>query len=156
MHKNACGNQGVPYLRFTRPESPTDSICRRTAENDTGPEILYADNALQAAEILNGINGNILLTTGANTAGVYRENIPDFSERCYIRILDTQASVEACILAGVPPENMIKGRPPFSCKDNDILIGKYHIQVLVSKDSGAVGGLPEKLASAKRRGYLWF
>lgn len=146
----ACAAKNVRYIRYVRPGEP------RTDEPRTGgfPPVYGAADAYEAAALIREIPGNILLTTGANTVQVYAQEIPDFNERCYIRVLDTELSRKGCQDAGVPEAHVIAVNPPFSCEDNVKLIERYSIKALVSKDSGAAGGLPEKLAAAGRAGIL--
>lgn len=172
----ACAAKNVRYIRYVRPEgqgqrqeqgaaSAAEGAPElrtgeprigepRTDEPRTGgfPPVYGAADAHEAAALIREIPGNILLTTGANTVRTYAQEIPDFNERCYIRVLDTELSRKGCRDAGVPESHVIAVNPPFSCEDNVKLIGRYSIKALVSKDSGAAGGLPEKLAAARQTG----
>ena len=101
----------------------------------------------QAAACLAAIPGNILLTTGVNTLSFYEKAIPDFSTRGWARILDTPDSRRA---AADSKAHLIFAMPPFSKEDTLELLEKYHIAVLVSKDSGRRGGVAEKMDAAKQ------
>lgn len=136
--KAACEKLGVLYVRFMRRQTDCDY-----------DKIIWADSAKAAAEILKTIEGNILLTTGANTAPVYKAALPDFNDRVYIRVLDTEESRKRCQSAGIDATHIIAKNPPFSKEDNEALIKAYDIRALVSKDSGKRGGLTEKIAGAK-------
>lgn len=146
--RRVCQRRHIPYVRFVRPEG------RREAESGAEPTLIYARDAWDAAGILKTLPGNILFTTGANTARIYASSLRDFNERAYIRVLDTKASVEACQAAGIKDSHILAKNPPFSVEDNLELIRKYHIRVLVTKDSGSAGGVPQKLESIKRAGIL--
>lgn len=156
----ASAAEGAPELRAGEPrtDEPQTGEPRigepRTDEPRTGgfPPVYGAADAHEAAALIREIPGNILLTTGANTVRIYAQEIPDFNERCYIRVLDTELSRAGCRDAGVPKAHVIAANPPFSCDDNVKLIEHYSIKALVSKDSGAAGGLPEKLAAAGQTG----
>ncbi len=145
--KDVCQSMDIGYVRYLR----TDGDASGDAFT-AGFRRIYAEDAVQAAGILREFPGNILLTTGANTAGIYLSEIPDFNDRCYIRVLDTEPSVGACLTAGVVKSHIIAAYPPFSCADNLALLKRYDIQALVTKDSGEAGGLPEKLESARLMG----
>ena len=160
--RRACLKKKIPYVRFARPEGRMETEIRpdkgRTefvsAGENNDAELIYARDAKEAADILKKLPGNILFTTGANTASVYVSALKDFNERAYIRVLDTKASVEACRAAGIKDSHIFPQIPPFSVEDNLALIRKYHIRVLVTKDSGRTGGVPQKLESIKRAGIL--
>lgn len=139
--RRACKACGVCYVRYER-QSPDYDY----------DKIIHAASAEEAAQLLSEMAGNILLTTGANTASVYREAIDDFNVRVYIRVLDTKESWIRCREAGIAKSHVIAKNPPFSKEDNEALIKKHQIKVLVSKDSGVRGGLIEKIESAKAFG----
>lgn len=134
--KNASDRLGIPCLRYVR------------GVQAAGDHYIYVRDVLEAAAVLREMSGNILLTTGANTASIYARELKDFNERVYIRVLDTPASVEQCKKAGICQSHIIAAAPPFTVEDNLRLIDSRHIKVLVTKDSGAAGGVKEKLQSA--------
>lgn len=158
--KDVCQSMDIGYVRYLRTDGDAsgdvaaEGFSPGNAKDTSaaGFRRIYAEDAVQAAGILRELPGNILLTTGANTVGVYLSEIPDFNDRCYIRVLDTEPSVGACLTAGVVKSHIIAAYPPFSCADNLALLKRYDIQALVTKDSGEAGGLPEKLESARLMG----
>lgn len=171
--KDVCQSMDIGYVRYLRTDGDAsgdvvaEGFSRGYAKDASaagfhqedakdmsaaGFRRIYAEDAVQAAGILRELPGNILLTTGANTAGIYLSEIPDFNDRCYIRVLDTEPSVGACLTAGVVKSHIIAAYPPFSCADNLALLKRYDIQALVTKDSGEAGGLTEKLESARLMG----
>ena len=137
--KAACEKTQTAYVRYVRPSAVYDY-----------DQIIHAADAADAAGKLAKIPGAVLLTTGVNTADVYEKLVPDFHERVYIRVLDTPASAARCAALGISPDHIIAQNPPFLPEENDALISKYHIGVLVTKDSGPDGGVPEKIESARR------
>ena len=145
--QNACDQyfdetgRRLSYIRYVRPHMAYPY-----------EKVIYTKNAAEAADLLRTIPGNFLLTTGANTVDVYKDSISDFNLRGYVRVLDTEASVSRCRACGIDGGHIIAKNPPFSEKDNDALISDLNIKALVSKDSGVTGGLPEKIASAKKAG----
>ena len=139
--REAAQRANVPYIRFARQSSPAETN-----------GCIYVPDAAAAAAVLDRTEGNILLTTGANTAAVYVRGVHGFLRRGYIRVLDTPASVQACLDAGIPGAHIIAGCPPFRAADNLHLIRTFKIETLVTKDSGSTGGLREKLDSAAQAG----
>ncbi len=67
-------------------------------------------------------------------------------------MLSHPGSIDTCRRAGIPGENIVSGRGPFSVEENLKVINKYGIGVLVTKDSGVAGGVPEKLEAARVAG----
>lgn len=175
--RRACEALGIPWVRYARGAGlavQSGMVCGRSGgdavrgEPDGSPapcvgeasgvwepskdNYIYVKDACEAVAALQNMEGNILLTTGANTAGIYARGLKDFNDRAYIRVLDTPVSVKACLDAGISQDHIIAARPPFSMADNLALIEKYHIRVLVTKDSGHTGGVDEKLKSADAAG----
>lgn len=132
----ACAAAGVPCRRLLR---------ERSGDTDA----LAVDSAKEAAGLLAGREGNILLTTGAKELPAFAGIAPD---RLYPRVLPTRDSIAACEAAGVPHRNILAMQGPFSADLNEALIRQFHIAFLVTKDGGAAGGFPEKVQAAKNTG----
>ena len=132
----ACERAGVPLRRLLRPESGAEGV-------------VPAGSCAKAAELLAGREGNILLTTGA-------KELPAFGaiekERLFVRVLPCHESLAACEALGVPHRNILALRGPFTQKLNEAILEQYHIRWLVTKDGGAAGGFPQKLAAARALG----
>lgn len=139
--KSACARLNIPYERYERIETGYDY-----------GGIIYVSDAAEAVEQLNQIGGNILLTTGVNTAAVYAEGVADAKDRLYIRVLDNETSYAGCEKAGYPADHVFGEMPPFSVEDNLRLIRLTHANVLVSKDSGKSGGVDIKAEACKKAG----
>ncbi|WP_298483153.1 precorrin-6A reductase [uncultured Ruminococcus sp.] len=136
--QQVCTQQNIPYFRLGRPQLHYDYDW-----------IIRVPSKEAAAEQLSEIPGNILLTTGVNTLAFYEANVTDFAARGWARILDTADSRRT---AAASRAHLVYAMPPFSQKDTIFLIKTYQIAVLVSKDSGARGGVAEKIAAAKACG----
>lgn len=136
--KKVCQSLNLPYLRLERENSEYSY-----------KKIIYASSKEQAAEILSNHDGNILFTTGVNTLGFYETKVKDFKERCWARVLDTEESRN--IVANISC-NIIYDMPPFSHEDTLSLLLEHNISIMVSKDSGARGGIFEKLYAAECAG----
>lgn len=134
--KAACAEAGVEYLRLLRP--PCDIEGAVTVES-----------AAEAAAYLREHEGRVLLTTGAKELTAYAGLNP---VRLFPRVLPSHESLAACEALGIPHRNIIAMQGPFSQALNAALIRQYGIQYVVTKDGGAPGGFPEKLAAAKETG----
>lgn len=126
---------GVACRRLLRPASPLPRGCQMAA------------NAAEAAALLQGTDGNVLLTTGAKELAAFA---PLGGERLYPRVLPLPAALDACAAAGIPPRNIIAMQGPFSEELNLALMRQFSIRYLVTKDGGAAGGFAEKLAAAQK------
>ena len=112
----ACARAGVPLRRLLRPEG--------------GEEGLRVDSPEEAARLLAGREGNILLATGAKELPAFAALEP---ARLFPRVLPSEESVAACRRAGIPSRNIIA-------------------RFLVTKDGGEAGGFREKAAAALAAG----
>ena len=109
--------------------------------------ICFAEDAEDAARIAAQMGGRVLLTTGSKDLGIYGELLNP--EQLYPRVLPLISSIESCEAAGIPHRNIIAVQGPFSEELNKAVIREYEIDVMITKDSGAAGGFPEKISAAK-------
>lgn len=128
-------------------EIPCERVLRQQVDYDY-ERILYVKDTEEAIEELKEIEGPILLTTGVKTAKEYQAQLPD--KELFIRVLQRGGSVEHCLKAGYDSRHVFGEEPPFSIKDNERLIKNTKAKILVTKDSGVQGGVPEKVEAAKR------
>ena len=135
--RQAAEAEGIERLRLLREETPAGEEA----------DIRYAKDAQDAARIAAEIGGRVLLTTGSKDLGIYAAVIDP--QRLYPRVLPLVASIEACEEAGIPHRNIIAVQGPFSEELNKAVIRDYETEVMVTKDSGAAGGFPEKIRAAQ-------
>lgn len=138
----ACENQGREVMRLLR--EPADDIGQ-------DQKILFVDSVEEAALYLNQTTGNILLTTGSKSLPEYVEKIQDIS-RIYVRILPSGQEVEKCRSLGLKGRQIICMQGPFSERMNAATMEEINASVLVTKETAAAGGYPEKLAAARQAG----
>ncbi len=116
------------------------------------PEIkgaAYFSDAARAAAFLSRTDGNILLTTGSKDLPVYA-GVRDAKERLYARVLPH--SVQAAREAGIREEHILAAEGPFTMEENVRAIRGCGARFLVTKDSGAPGGMAEKVRAAEVSG----
>ena len=138
----AAEETGVPYLRLLRPQV---SAC--------DCETRFAKDAADAAKMLCGLPGNVLLTTGSKELEAFT-SVPDYCERLYIRILSQTESLEHALKLEFLPAHILCMQGPFSERMNLAVLLEYDIRTLVTKDTGAPGGFAEKARAAKKAGAL--
>ena len=133
----ASERTGLPYLR----------LLRQSDGEDLGHK---AENMAVAAEMLEGLPGNVLLTTGSKELDHFAR--PGLRERCFPRVLPMAASLERCLALGFPPRNIICMQGPFTREMNVATLHQFHIDTLVTKDTGGYGGFRAKAEAAKEAG----
>jgi len=131
----------LPYLRWRRPEVI-----------EPAEDIHFVRDHQEAAALAASFRAPILLTTGSTNLDPYVRECAKPGVALFVRVLDHPQSVEAALGAGVPEQNIIKGRGPFSVQENLAAIRDFNIGVLVTKDSGDAGGVPAKLEAARIAG----
>ena len=133
----ASERTGLPYLRLLR-QSDGEDLCHK------------AENMAVAAEMLEGLPGNVLLTTGSKELDHFAR--PGLRERCFPRVLPMADSLERCLALGFPPRNIICMQGPFTREMNVATLHQFHIDTLVTKDTGGYGGFRAKAEAAKEAG----
>lgn len=139
--KAAAARLRIPYERHERQELSYDY-----------DRLLSVADAGEAVQLLNKMEGNVLLTTGVNTAALYMEQVKDAKKRVFIRVLDNESSLEGCRKAGYPDSHVFGEMPPFTVEDNLRLIRETGAAVMVSKDSGKTGGVDVKVEACRQAG----
>lgn len=138
----ACDAMNVDYIRLERP-----------SHIDDGKDIIGYNTYEEARDYLTGALGksdrNILLTTGSRQLEAF-EGLP--KDRTYIRVLPTVGVLKKCENLGYKPRHILALQGPFSVEMNVATMIEYNIGFVVTKDSGDVGGIPEKVAAARQVG----
>ena len=133
--QTACENTGKPLRRIVRPKSSAEGC-------------LFMKSCHEAAEFLRNQKGNILIATGAKELSEFSGLPPT---RLFARVLPTKQGLEACESLGLPHRNILALEGPFSRELNEALMKQYQICWMVTKDGGAAGGFPQKLAAARNQ-----
>ena len=135
--QDAAAQANIAYIRYERPESALAS--------GVG-DITFVPDLEAAARVCLERGTRIFLTTGANTLLTFREVMA--RKLVMARILPTVASLTRALDAGLTPAQIIALRGPFSQALECALLREYQIDLLVSKESGAAGGVDTKLTAA--------
>ena len=128
---------GLPCLRLLR-QSDREDGCQKAAD------------MAAAADLLEGLPGNVLLTTGSKELDAFAR--PGLRERCCPRVLPMADSLERCLALGFPPKNIICMQGPFTKEMNLATLRQFHIRTLVTKDTGGYGGFRAKADAAREAG----
>lgn len=131
--RTACANE-FQYLRLYR---------ERIESNVDG--LIFADSIEDAVEILNNSTGKILLTTGSKEIAKFGD-VACKENRLIARVLPTVESINLCLDAGIEKRNIIAMQGPFTKEMNVATMRQYGLKILVTKDTGTVGGFQDKAA----------
>ncbi len=140
--KQAAAFAKIPYLRYTRAPDAAPGMESGALRTDR------FSSWEAAAACLRKSGGPALLTIGSRNLPLFVETGVDITAR----VLPEPETLAACAAAGVGPESIIAAHPPFSVDFNRACLRRARARVMVTKDSGAAGGLPEKLEAAAAEG----
>lgn len=132
--KAACARVGAGYYRVIREGSAPG----------------YGEVVTDTEELvrrLNAFSGTILSTLGSKEAAALTK-VSGYSDRVWLRILPNSDNIEYCVSLGFDRARIIAEKGPFTIEQNISHIKKSGAAILVTKNSGAAGGYPEKAASA--------
>lgn len=127
--RSACHFLAVPYRRLLRQSLPV------TGESVHSMEQMIA--------MLNQTNEIVLSTLGSKSAALLTD-VCAFRERIWLRLLPSDTVSAECERLGFDPEKLILEKGPFSTEQNLAHIRFSGAQILLTKESGTVGGYPEK------------
>ena len=133
----------MPYIRFERPTTNLENI-------DTS-HIHYVNSFDDAGKLIEKEfkQGNVLHFAGANTM----QDIVKYVsvDRFYPRILKVDSSLEKCEKLGIDSTHIIPMKGAASLEENIELIRKYAASIMITKESGEIGGVIEKIQAANKQ-----
>ncbi|WP_342043468.1 precorrin-6A reductase [Bacillus sp. OTU2372] len=138
----AAQSAGIPYIRYER-ESQTFQYDNMTV----------VESYEEAAELALAKKGVVMLTTGSKTLQIFTEKLlgnPDI--RLIARMLPRVDNMEKCEQLGLPQKNIVAIQGPFSKEFDKALYKQYGVTLMVTKESGKVGSVDEKVEAAKELG----
>ncbi|HTG68744.1 MAG TPA: precorrin-6A reductase [Candidatus Udaeobacter sp.] len=145
-HKNAieaARKADVPYIRFERASLVYGDHPKLTVVSS------YEDAALEVKQR----QGSAMLTTGSKTLHIFAKHLIGIPEiRLVARMLPRRDNMEKCEELGVEQKNIIAMQGPFSREMNEALYRQYGTTVMVTKESGKIGSVDEKVETALQMG----
>jgi precorrin-6A/cobalt-precorrin-6A reductase len=132
----------VPYIRYER-ESQTFQY----------EKLKIVESYEEAAEMAATKKGVVMLTTGSKTLQVFTEKLlgnPDI--RLIARMLPRVDNMEKCEQLGLPQKNIIAIQGPFTKEFDQALYKQYGVTLMITKESGKVGSVDQKVEAAKDLG----
>lgn len=131
----ACQMQETSYRRLLRKTLPV-----------TGETV---SSLAQMIELLNR-NDDVILSTLGSKSATELQAVTRFSERIRLRILPSEEAADTLKQLGF--QHIIQAKGPFSVDDNIRHIRESGAKILLTKESGAVGGYPEKAEAVRQTG----
>ena len=126
----------VVYIRYER--AAIDFAYEKIFPVDS-----YEAAAVKAAEF----GKNIYLTTGSRNLKIFVDLLKDCN--LTVRILPTAEVLSQCETLGLSPKQIVAMQGPFSTALNVELFKHAGAEVIVTKNSGQIGGADTKLAAAE-------
>lgn len=136
----AAKKLGIPYLRYER------------SLTELSGEIHIVHSYEEAASQSSALGRRIFLTTGSHNLKAFT-TAPALADAVLIaRVLPTAEVLALCEALGLTPAQIVALQGPFSTALNRELFRHCQAEVIVTKNSGQVGGTDTKLAAAKELG----
>lgn len=141
ISKNAmqiCKNLHIKYIRYER----------ATIELPDYDKIFFAENYQAAANLASKFGKNIFLTTGSRMLHVFINEATLKNHTIIARVLPDAKVIEECTNLGFTPKTLIAMQGPFSHELNVELYKKYDANIIITKNSGSIGGTDTKITAA--------
>lgn len=135
---DACRRAKIFYIRFEREEVEVD-----------GENIFKVDNYESAAIKAAELGKNIFITTGSRNLKIFIESPALKDCNLIVRILPTAEVLRECENYGLTPKQIVAMQGPFSTELNVETFKHFRAEVIITKNSGKVGGVDTKLDAAK-------
>ncbi|MBQ4378547.1 MAG: precorrin-6A reductase [Treponema sp.] len=145
--RKACDRTKIRYLRLARNTDGTNDI---STDSNLNGENCFSDIST-AADWLESLSGKIFVSTGSKELPELCAKITDKS-RLFVRVLPSVESLKICETCGILRSQIIAMQGPFSEKMNEIQFEESGAKILLTKESGKIGGYFEKIEAAKKLG----
>ena len=130
----------IPYLRFERlPVAPL-------------PEAIICQSMEAAAQTAMGKGQRIFLATGSKGLTTFLNSTSSSRLQWFVRLTPNPTMIQQAVDLGIPRSHICAMQGPFSQAFNEALWQDWQIDCVVTKNSGAVGGVDAKGAASQRLG----
>jgi len=127
--QSACQKSGIRYIRLIRQKSE-----------------IYGETVRSIPELISILNQNqkIILSTLGSKSIPELMQIQNYQQRLWVRVLPSAE------IRNIPENHIIAEIPPFSTEQNIMHIKKSGAEILLTKESGMIGGYPEKTEAVQK------
>ncbi|MCE5286761.1 MAG: precorrin-6A reductase [Pelosinus sp.] len=135
---SASNKAGIHYLRYERVAVPLPDYAK-----------LYSVTGFtEAADTAAKLGQTVFLTTGSRQLKTFTSAPSLFNHRLVTRVLPDVVVIAQCLNLGLTPKDIIAMQGPFSHELNAALFKAYQADVIISKNSGTIGGSDTKITAA--------
>lgn len=132
----------VPYIRY-----------ERESQSYHHEGVTLVDSYEEAARVASSKVGVVMLTTGSKTLATFTERLIGLPDTTLVaRMLPHQDNMQKCEELGIEQKNIVAMQGPFSKELNKALYEHYKVDLMITKESGKVGAVDEKLEAALEMG----
>ena len=136
--RQVCRRLALPYVRYERAASPLPGY----------EKLQVAADWPAAAEAAAAGGRVIFLAVGSRHLDIFVRHPALQGKRLVARVLPDAAVLNHCLALGLTPADIVAMQGPFSQAMNRAMFRHFDAQVLVTKNSGAVGGTDSKISAA--------
>lgn len=136
--KNACEMLGTAYFRLIRDAEKSEYDYRVTTIEE-------------AVSVINKSEKTVLSTLGSKELTALQK-IKDYHKRVWVRVLPSEEIKEYCKRLGYDGDKLILEKGPFSEQQNIDHIKKANAEIMLTKESGNIGGFSAKVTAAEKCG----
>ncbi|ENM5738119.1 precorrin-6A reductase [Vibrio mimicus] len=136
----ACEGIQCPLMRYERPSHDQLAVSKAV---DDSPLVLKASNVMDACRKITDSQKRVLLTTGSKDLETFKRMLRD--KTIFARVLPVADVISECNALGLGIDNIIAMKGPFSRNMNQALYKMIKPDVVITKESGSVGGFVEKV-----------
>ena len=136
-----CKTASIPYIRYER------DITKLKYEK---VHIVYSYD--EAANLAAKLGKRIFLTTGSRNLHQFANAEVLKACELIVRVLPTAEVIALCEQQGINAGHIVAMQGPFSMELNKELFLKYQADVIITKNSGTLGGTDTKLMAAQSLG----
>ncbi|TWH57788.1 cobalt-precorrin 6A reductase [Desulfitobacterium sp. LBE] len=142
LARHVAGECNLPYFRWERP----------SGAYLVHPLLYFASTIEESARLAAQQGKRVFLSTGSKNLRDWMESPELKNCELYVRVLPTSQVLSQCEEAGLKPYQIIAMQGPFSQRFNEGLWDQLNIDVVITKDSGTVGGTDEKVQACLQLG----
>ncbi len=134
----AAQSLGVRYLRLERPSTllPSTDLVK------------IVPDFIEAANLSFHLGGKVMTTIGVRNLRPFVQKAQDVGGELMVRLLPRREAISAALDLGLFPAQLLALPGACGVELNRSILREYNCRVVVCKDSGKVGGTPEKLEAA--------
>ncbi|MGE7767397.1 precorrin-6A reductase [Peribacillus sp. NPDC096540] len=134
----ASKEANVPYIRY-----------ERESQRFQNEKLIMVRDYAEAAKLAATKRGVIMLTTGSKTLAIFAKELVGLENtRVIARMLPRIDNMEKCAQLGIEQKNIVAVQGPFSKELNKAIYNQYGVTLMITKESGKVGSVDEKLEAA--------